>query len=169
MIMSKKLILIMLCALPFGLFAQEKLGHVNTQEIISLMPEIATIEKTIDELGKEWEGELLKMREEYNVKIKEYQDKQATMADGIKQVRQSEIQGIEQRITTFQQEAYADLQKKQQDLVNPVIEKVRKAITDIAAENKFTYIFDMTSQVILYTAPNSNDITPLVKKKLGLK
>nr|MBP8782881.1 OmpH family outer membrane protein [Paludibacter sp.] len=48
-------------------------------------------------------------------------------------------------------------------------EKVRKAITDVATENKFTYIFDMSSQVILYTAPNSNDITALVKKKLGLK
>jgi outer membrane protein len=109
------------------------------------------------------------MREEYNVKIKDYQEKQKDMADGIKQVRQSEIQEMEQRIATFQQTAYTDLQKKQQELVNPVIEKVRKAITDVATENKFTYIFDMSSQVILYTAPNSNDITALVKKKLGLK
>ena len=89
--------------------------------------------------------------------------------EGVKQVRQSEIQEMEQRIATFQQTAYTDLQKKQQELVNPVIEKVRKAITDVATENKYTYIFDMSSQVILYTAPNSNDITALVKKKLGLK
>ena len=176
--MLKKFALIMLCALPIGLFAQEKLGHVNSQEIIKLMPELASVEKTIDELGAQWEGELLKMREEYNVKIKDYQEKQKDMADGIKQVRQSEIQEMEQRIATFQQTAYTDLQKKQQELVNPVIEKVRKAITDVATENKFTYIFDMSSQVILYTmssqvilytAPNSNDITALVKKKLGLK
>lgn len=169
MIMLKKLALIMLIALPVSVFGQEKLGHVNSKEIISIMPEIADVEKTIDELGKQWEGELLKMREEYNTKIKDYQEKQATMAEGIKQVRQSEIQEIEQRITTFQQTAYTDLQKKQQDMVNPVIEKVRKAITDVAAENKYTYIFDMSTQVILYTAPNSNDITALVKKKLGLK
>ncbi len=71
--MLKKIALIMLCALPFGLFAQEKLGHVNSQEIIKLMPELASVEKTIDELGAQWEGELLKMREEYNVKIKDYQ------------------------------------------------------------------------------------------------
>ena len=167
--MLKKFALIMLCALPIGLFAQEKLGHVNSQEIIKLMPELASVEKTIDELGAQWEGELLKMREEYNVKIKDYQEKQKDMADGIKQVRQSEIQEMEQRIATFQQTAYTDLQKKQQELVNPVIEKVRKAITDVATENKFTYIFDMSSQFILYTAPNSNDITALVKKKLGLK
>lgn len=51
------------------------------------------------------------MREEYNVKIKN-SGKMASMADGIKQVRQSEIQEMEQRIATFQQTAYTDLQKK---------------------------------------------------------
>ena len=63
------------------------------------MPELASVEKTIDELGAQWEGELLKMREEYNVKIKDYQEKQKDMADGIKQVRQSEIQEMEQQVS----------------------------------------------------------------------
>jgi outer membrane protein len=168
--MLKKIALVLLCALPFGLMAQEsKLGHINTQDILTIMPERATIEKNINDLQGVWEGELLKMREEFNAKIKEYQEKQATMPESIKQARQSEIQEIEQRITTFQQTAYTDLQKKQQELFAPVIEKVKKAISDVAAENKFLYIFDLSAQSIIYQSPNSNDITPLVKKKLGLK
>jgi len=50
------------------------------------------------------------------------------MPDGIKQIRMSEIQEMEQRISTFQQTAYTDLQKKQQDMVNPVIEKWEKPL-----------------------------------------
>jgi len=167
--MSKKLVLLMLCALPLGIFAQDKLGHINSKEIISIMPEIPGIEKKIDELSKQWESEIMKMREEYNTKIKEYQQKQDSMPDGIKQIRMSEIQEMEQRISTFQQTAYTDLQKKQQDLVNPVIEKVRKAITDVAVENNYTYIFDLSTQSIIYQSPKSNDITALVKKKLAIK
>ncbi|MCE5332947.1 MAG: OmpH family outer membrane protein, partial [Bacteroidales bacterium] len=158
-----------LCALPLGIFAQDKLGHINSKEIISIMPEIPGIEKKIDELSKQWENEIMKMREEYNTKIKEYQQKQDSMPDGIKQIRMSEIQEMEQRISTFQQTAYTDLQKKQQDLVNPVIEKVRKAITDVAVENNYTYIFDLSAQSIIYQSPKSNDITALVKKKLAIK
>jgi len=109
--MSKKLVLLMLCALPLGIFAQDKLGHINSKEIISIMPEIPGIEKKIDELSKQWENEIVKMREEYNTKIKEYQQKQDSMPDGIKQIRMSEIQEMEQRISTFQQTAYTDLQK----------------------------------------------------------
>jgi outer membrane protein len=168
--MLKKIALVLFCVLPLSLMAQEaKLGHINSQEILTLMPERATIEKEISDLQSKWEGELVKMREEYNTKIKEYQEKQATMPESIKQARQAEIGEIEQRITTTNQTATADLQKKQQELFAPVIEKVKKAITEVGTENKYTYIFDLSSQSIIYQAPNANDVTSLVKKKLGLK
>ena len=168
--MLKKIALLLFFALPISMMAQEsKLGHVNSQEILSLMPERATIEKTISDLQGQWETELAKMREEYNTKIKDYQEKQATMPESIKQARQSEIGDIEQRITTFNQTASTDLQKKQQELFAPVIEKVKKAINEVGTENKYLYIFDLSAQSIIYQSPNSNDVTPLVKKKLGLK
>ena len=60
--MLKKIALVLLCALPISLMAQEaKLGHVNSQEILSLMPERTTIEKTISDLQTQWESELVKM------------------------------------------------------------------------------------------------------------
>jgi outer membrane protein len=168
--MLKKIALVLLCALPISLMAQEaKLGHVNSQEILSLMPERATIEKTIADLQTQWESELVKMREEYNSKIKEYTAKQATMPESIKTARQAEIGEIEQRITTFNQTASTDLGKKQQELFTPVVEKVKKAINEVALENKYTYIFDLSAQSIIYQSPTANDITALVKKKLALK
>ena len=168
--MFKKIIIVLLFALPISLMAQEtKLAHINSQEILTLMPERATIEKTIGELQTQWEGELVKMREEYSTKVKEYQEKQATMPESIKQARQSEIAEIEQRINTFQQTAYSDLQKKQQELFTPVVEKVKKAIAEVGAEGNYTYIFDLATQSIIYQSPKSKDLTADVKKKLGLK
>ena len=168
--MIKKIALVLLCAFPFTLMAQEiKLGHVNSQEILTAMPERATIEKTINDLQTQWESELAKMREEYYSKIKEFQEKQATMPASIKEARQSEIAEIEQRITTFNQTASTDLRKKQEELFAPVIEKVKKAITEVSAEGNYLYVFDLSTQTIIYQSPKSNDLTPIVKKKLGLK
>lgn len=167
--MFKKIAFALLSLLPFNMIAQEvKLGHVNTQEILVAMPERATIEKKLSDLQSEMEKELLKMREEYTKKIKEYQEKQATMPETIKQARQSEIAEMEQRITNFQQTASSDLQKKQQELFAPIVEKVRKAITEVGNENKYLYIFDLSAQSIVYQSQNSVDLNPLVKKKLGL-
>jgi len=168
--MFKKIALVLLCALPFSLMAQEvKLGHINSQEILTLMPERTVIEKTVGDLQSQWEKELVKMREEYYAKVKEFQEKQATMPESIKSARQGEISDLEQRISTFNQTASEDLRKKQQELFTPVIDKVKKAINEVGAENGYLYIFDLSTQSIIYQSPKSNDVTPLVKKKLGLK
>ena len=168
--MFKKIALVLLCALPFSLMAQEvKLGHINSQEILTVMPERAVIEKTVGDLQSQWEKELVKMREEYYAKVKEFQEKQATMPESIKSARQGEISDLEQRISTFNQTASEDLRKKQQELFTPVIDKVKKAINEVGSENGYLYIFDLSTQSIIYQSPKSNDVTPLVKKKLGLK
>ena len=167
--MLKKTVLLLICALPISLMAQEtKLGHVNFQEIFTAMPEQASIQKSLDDQTKVIEGELAKMNEELTAKFKDFQDKQATMPESIKTTRQNELQDIQQRIQTFRQTASSDLEKKQQELSSPVMAKINKAIGEVAAEGKYLYIFNYLPQVFIYQAPSANDITAVVKKKLGL-
>ena len=166
--MLKKSVIFLFCVFPVLAIAQDKLGHTNSKEIMMAMPEVKTVEKTLDELQTQWENELGQMSEEYYTKIKEFQDKQATMPESIKSARQSEIIELEQRITTVRQTATADLQQKHQELLAPIVEKVRKAINEVGTENNFTYIFDLDAQSIIYQSPKANDVTDLVKKKLGI-
>ena len=169
--MFKKIALLLLCSFTLGAFAQEaKFGHVNSVEILSLMPEKANIEKSINELNAQWTAELTKLREEYFAKIKDYQEKlKSNVPESIKAARQSEIAELEKRIAALQQSANEDLQKKQQELFAPVIEKVKKAISEVGTENDLLYIFDLSTQGIIFQSPKSNDITALEKKKLNLK
>ena len=168
--MLRKIVILLICTLSMNGFAQEaKFGHINSVEILSLMPEKANIEKSINELNNQWSAELTKLRDEYYTKIKAYQDKLKTMPESIKAVRQSEIAELEKRITSLQKSANEDLQKKQQELFAPVVEKVKKAIHDVGIENDLLYIFDTSTQGIIFQSPKSNDITALVKAKLDLK
>jgi len=168
--MLKKIAIIVLCALPLGLFAQEvKLGHINSQEVLLQLPEVEKMKTEIDNITKQWEDLIMKMREEYSAKITEFQDQQETMPESIKRMRISEIQDIEQRVSNTQQQAYNDLQEKQQELIAPILEKVRKAIGEVGAEGNFLYIFDTSRESIIYESPRAVNVTDLVKKKLGVK
>lgn len=167
--MIKKIVLIMLLALPISMIAQDKLAYINVQEIFQVMPELSEIEKTIADLNAQYKTELDKMYEEYYAKAKEYQDNLATMAESIKTRRQGEIVDIEKRIGTFQQTANEELQRKQMELISVLREKITKATAEVGAENGYTYIFDLSTQSIVYHAPKAVDVTPLVKKKLGIK
>ncbi|MDO9633478.1 MAG: OmpH family outer membrane protein [Paludibacter sp.] len=167
--MNKKIVLIMLLALPISMIAQDKLAYINVQEIFQVMPELSEIEKTIADLNEQYKKELDKMYEEYYAKAKEYQDNLATMAESIKTRRQGEIVDIEKRIGTFQQTANEELQRKQMELISVLRDKIMKATAEVGAENNYTYIFDLSTQSIAYHSPKAVDVTPLVKKKLGIK
>ena len=168
--MIKKIVVLMLLALPVSsMMAQEKLAYVNIQEIFQVMPELSDVEKTIADLNEQYKKELDKMHEEYAAKAKEYQDNLQTMAESIKTRRQGEIVDIEKRIGTFQQSANEELQKKQMELVNALRQKILTATSEIGTENNYTYIFDISAQSIAYHSPKAVDVTPLVKKKLGIK
>jgi outer membrane protein len=81
--------------------------------------------------------------------------------------KQQDLQEMQQRILRFQELASAELKKKQQELMTPIINKAMEAIKTVGKENGFTYIHDQAA--LLYAADNSEDILPLVKKKLGIQ
>ncbi len=162
----KKLFLALALLLPMAVSAQ-KLGHVNTQELFTQMPERNDVIKEIDKLSSQYEDQLVNMQEEYNKKIADYQQNEATLGEALKQIRVQEIAEMEQRIQLFQKTAYEDIQKKQQELVAPLHEKLLKAIQEVGKEGGFTYIFD--SMATVYIAPDAIDVQPQVRAKLGIK
>lgn len=162
----KKLIIAVLLALPIIASAQ-KFGHINTQELFAQMPEVAQVKLKMDTIQSQYENQLASMNEEFQKKVQDYQTQEATMAEAIKQIRQQELQEMQQRIQLFYQTAEQDIQKKQQELLTPVHEKMTQAIKAVGERDGYTYIFD--SAAMVHIGADAIDATPAVKKELGIK
>ena len=162
----KKIIITIMLALPMFASAQ-KFGHINTQELFAQMPEVAQVKLKMDTVQAQYENQLASMNEEFQKKVQDYQTQEATMADAIKQIRQQELQEMQQRIQLFYQTAEQDIQKKQQELLAPVHERMTKAIKAVGERENYTYIFD--SAAMVHIGPDAIDATPAVKKELGIK
>ena len=106
----KKIIIAMLLILPMAVSAQ-KFGHVNTQELFSQMPEVNQVKLKMDTIQNQYEMQLASMNEEFQKKMQDYQSQESTMADAVKQIRQQELQEMNQRIQLFYQTAEQDIQK----------------------------------------------------------
>ncbi|MCI5705894.1 MAG: OmpH family outer membrane protein [Odoribacter sp.] len=152
-----------------GVSAQVKLGHIETQKLIQAMPEMASARKTMETKQAEIEKELTNMQEQFKVKLDEYSKNGKTMSDVIRASKEQELQELQQRIQSFQQIAMDNLEKTQAELMQPIMDKALNAIKAVGKENGFTYIFDMSQGGILFNADNTEDVLPLVKKKLGLQ
>ena len=159
--MIKKLFFAAMLALPMCLSAQSlKFGTVNTGEVFNVMPEKATDEAEFKRLQEDFQKDLTDFQ-----KIK---DDAATPA-AIKERHEKDLQDKYQKIQNFQQTAAQDLQKQQETLIGPIQAKLQQAIQAVGAENGFTYIFDLSIPSIIYHGNGSQDVTPLVKAKLGIK
>ncbi len=165
--MKKITLLALLSILTLSSIAQNKFGYIDSNELLMLMPERKAAETEVQNFAKSLETQLGSMTAEYQQSVQEYQTNEATYTDLVKQDKIAEITGLEQRIQSFQQNAQQSLQTKEQELLEPILSKARKAIEDVAAEGDYTYIFDKSIGSILY-AKESQNVLSLVKKKLGL-
>ncbi len=165
--MKKNIFIILLSFITLFLNAQNKFGYIDSQELLILMPERDAAEKEVQEFAKTLESQLSSMTAEYQQRVEDYQKNESTYTDLVKQDKIAEITGLEQRIQTFQQNAQQSLQIKEQELLEPILTKARNAIEEVAQEGNYTYIFDKSIGSILY-AKESENVLPLVKKKLGL-
>lgn len=152
--------------------ASQKIGYTNVDYILSQMPETRVIETEIKTKEAQYQTLIQQKQKELQDKAANYQKNVATMSDVIRADMEKQLQGLQTNLQEFQQNAVQELQGKQQQLLAPVLEKIDKAIKEVAKENGYTFVLSTDisrelSPVLLYTTEEYN-ITDLVFKKMGV-
>ena len=146
----------------------QKFGHITAELLLQEMPEYDSAQVKLQDLNKSYELEIERIQVEINKKIEEFQQTEASMSQLIKEAKASEIQEMQQRLQNFAQTAQQDLQQQQMVFLQPVMDKARKAIDEVAKEHGLLYVFDMSQGNPVYASEESLDMLPLVKTKMGL-
>ena len=159
--MLKKILLAMAVALPMFASAQStvKIGVVDTNVLIQAMPEATAAQTKLADTSKKYEDAYGKLIEEYKRLAEEFQNMKEDVLPAIRD-KQNKIQ-------QFEQQAQEDLGKQQQELMAPIMQKVKNAIEAVGAEGKFTVISEKPA--FIYIGEGAVDITNDVKNRLGLK
>lgn len=151
-----------------SLFAQ-KFGRINTQEIIMAMPETKTMQENMDTFAKELSDNIETMNVEFNTKLQDFQKNYNTFSDAIKEVKEKELNDMQTRTREFQERAQQDYQKKQNELLAPIIDKAKSAIDKVATAGGFLVVFDTsTGSLAYFDEATLTDVAPAVKKELGI-
>jgi outer membrane protein len=170
-IYSKIILALAVVLFSSNLTAQSlKLGHVNSTELIQLMPETKKADTTLKKFGESLESQLKTMSAEYQSKLGSYQTKRDSLPEAVRNIKEQELQDLGNRIQDFQQTAQESIQKKKEELYGPILKKAEDAIKEIAKEKGYAYVFDTapgSSSVIF--AQDSDNLMPQVKAKLGMK
>ncbi|MFD0837214.1 OmpH family outer membrane protein [Mariniflexile aquimaris] len=146
--------------------AQSKIAHINTQDLVTAMPEMKEAQKQLETLSKTYQKDIQSSITEFQTLLKQYEAEAATKSEEENAKRGQEIQEKQQRIQQFQADAQKDLQKKELDLIQPITEKAKAAILKVGRAQGFDYVLD-SSQGTTILADGKNLLDD-VKKALGI-
>jgi outer membrane protein len=163
----KKLIVAGVMAVSFlAAGAQNKIGYVNTDEVLAAMPETEKANKELQEfreaLGKQYE----ELSADANAKSEQFIKDSATMNQSIKEIKRGEIIALIQRVNNFEQEVQEKTKQMAQQKFAPIQQKAMDAIKAVAKKSGYSYILDINSVIV---GPPGDDVASLVKKELGIK
>ena len=146
--------------------AQNKFGFIRVDEMVALMPEL----KKIDTALVIYQNDSLPRT--YNYLLSQYQRYDSIAVDSVKSpmvVRQDAAKqraAFLEELQNWQNSAQQLIEAKQNSLLQPVYDKVLKAIDEVAKEKGYTYVFNREA---LLVGPPADNLLPMVAEKLKVK
>jgi outer membrane protein len=149
--------------------AQTKVGYLNATAILADMPEVKSADSQLQAFAEQMQKMDSIKVVGWQAKVREFQQKQQDGLISPKQAAEDEqkLKAEQAEIAKFEEDMNKQIQQRKQQFYQPILDKVNKAIQDIAKENAYTYIIDTASGILLY-ASETHDVTNLVRKKLGM-
>lgn len=147
--------------------AQSKVAHINTTELVEAMPEMKAAQSQLEKLQKTYDTEIKNLMKELQAKYSQFEAEAESKSEEENRKRAEEVQGMQNNISAYREQALKDLQKKEVDLFQPILDKARTAIQKVARAQGFQYVLDASQGTGVLLA-DGKDLIADVKKELGI-
>jgi len=174
-VMSRKIsyYVFILFFIPLLSLAQQKIGFIDSETILSRLPEAQDAQKKIDILIQEWRDEIADMEKDWKSKFDTYDKRKIMMSDQSRAKAEKELQEIDRKIMDFQTQKFGqngELSKKQTEVMKPIQDKIFLAMQEVAKEEKYDFVFDKSGHLYLLITSDKYDLTvPVIEKLKTLK
>jgi outer membrane protein len=169
--MKKILSFILIPLLSGALFAQAKIGFIDSDTIMDKLPDAQDARARLDQMIQDWQEELNELEREFKTKFDDYDRRKLILTDQTRSEIESDLIKIEQQIGQFREQKFGtngELFLKQDELMKPIQNRVFNAIQEVAVEEDLDFIFDRSGDILLLYARDRFDMTQRVLEKLLL-
>lgn len=151
--------------------AQQRLGYVDSEYILSQTPEFATVEQQVDRLAQDWQREIEQRQQEVDELFQEYQARELLYTNEERQRKREEIVQAEDEVERLRMRYFGpegELFAEQERLMRPVQERILAAIEEVATEEGYDYVFDKSGEYLFLFAREQYDLSDRVLEELGI-
>lgn len=155
-----------------AVFAQLKIGYVDSDSIMDKLPDAQDAQAKLDVIIKDWQAELSKLEADWKTKYDDYEKRKLIMSEQTRAETEAELVKLEKKVGEYREKKFGsngELFQKQDEIMKPVQNKVFNAVKEVAQEEDLDYLFDRSGDVMLLYAKDKYDMTNKVLAKLKLK
>lgn len=149
--------------------SQTRLGYIDSKKIIDNMQEAGDAKSKLDNLVSDWEKEITVLQDSLKLIKEDYEKKKLILTEEMKTDYEKKIKDFETSITNFRQQKFGEGGEyfvKQNEFMNPVYDKIFKAIETVAKRDDYDYVFDRSSSILLLYVNERHDLTAKVQRIL---
>ncbi|MFZ1081010.1 MAG: OmpH family outer membrane protein [Candidatus Kryptoniota bacterium] len=158
----------MLCS---SVFAQQKIGWIDSQEIMKQFPDAVDAQGKLDALVAQWQGDINKLQTQFQQEADDYQKRRLVLPEQAQVQEENKLSDMQKKVVDLRNQRFGqngDLYQQQNTLMRPVQEKIMQAIQDVAKDGDYDYIFDKSGEVLLMYSNPKYDLTQQILDKLKI-
>ncbi len=147
----------------------QRIAYVDVQKLMNSQSDYLEAQEQLDALAQRWRQEISQKYDEIKSLYNRYQAEQVLLSDDVRRQREDEIMARESDVRDLQKQRFSpegDLFKRRQELVQPIQDRVFKAIETYAKERGYDFIFDKSSSTSMIFSNPEYDKTEDVLNKL---
>lgn len=152
-------------------FAQQKVGHVDTEYVLNQMPEYATVQQKLEKLEKRWRDEIQQRQEEVRKLEAEFEARELLYTEEERKRRRQKIEKARKEVEQLREQYFGpegELYSRQQELMRPIQERVLKATESVATADGYDYVIDEKGETLFLYAREEHDLSTRVLRELGI-
>lgn len=167
----RPLVIALLFIFGTGFAMSQKYAYIDSDFILSQMPEYADAKDKLDKLADRWTAEIEQRYEILKMKKDNFAREEVLLPDEERKKREEEIKTLEKEAMQMQRTRFGvdgDYFQKRQELIKPIQDRVFEAMQTVASKRNFVFVFDKANQSNLVYADPKFDISDSVLKELGV-
>jgi outer membrane protein len=140
-----------------------KIGYVDSRGVSEQLPEVKAAYTQLGEFQKKKQQELQKKAEDFRLKVQNAEKEASTWTEQMRAAKQRELEANQEQLQIEQNSVQTEVANREKTLFEPIEKRIQEAITQVATENGYTYVF---AKEVLLHFPKGEDISSMVVQKL---
>jgi len=155
---------------PSSLVAQApavmKIGFVDSRAIMEQAPGREAAQQAFEREAQQWQSQVKKMQDSLQSLVSGYQRDESKMTATQKETRANTIRTTEEQFGQRTQQLNEQAQKRQQELMQPILEGVKAVLEEVRAAEGYGVVLDVAAGPMVVAADKSLDLTQKVVARL---